>query len=93
MCEDRSEIWRRQLDHAMGRPGASLVLADMDHNGAMLSVRCTEPRHLLLLARMLVDQAHSAFDQQEGDEAEDMALLCLDVLGLLPDPDAEDVDV
>jgi hypothetical protein len=93
MTEDRAEFWRQLLDHALGKPERSLVLADMDHQSAMLSVRCTEPRHLLQMARMLVDQARDAFDGMEGDQAEDMVLLCDDVLGLLPDPDAEAGDV
>lgn len=87
---DRAQVWRDQLEHALGSPGRSLILGDMDHQSAMLSVRCQEPRHLLHVARMLIDQARDHYDTMEGDDADDMVDLCGELLAMLPeDADAE----
>ena len=77
---------RSQLDHALGKPGRTLVLGDIDHESAMLSVRNVEPLHLLHIARMLIEQARDAFEGQQGNDAEHMVMRCDDALASLPDP-------
>lgn len=93
-------MWRQHLEAAIAKPDQTIILASLDDKrGMVMQAATTRPQDLLDAARSLIDQAKErledeVFAEDGDDEAvearDDLVTLLDDVLGMLPDPHADE---
>jgi len=93
-------MWRSHLEAALGRPGETIILASLDGKGSMvMQAGTTRPMDFVHAARSLLEQAMERIQDElaaedgddQGDDPRERMVSTLDeVLGMLPDPHADD---
>lgn len=93
-------MWRSHLEAALARPNETIILATLDDQRSMAMQTATQrPQDLIDVARSLLDEAMSRLQAEladedgndQGDDPREQLVSTLDeVLGLLPDPHADE---
>ena len=91
-------MWRQHLEAAIAKPGQTIILASLDDKrGMVMQAATTRPEDLVAVARSLLEQAMERIQDELFDldddaiDARDGVVMLLDeVLGMLPDPNADE---
>jgi hypothetical protein len=93
-------MWRSHLEAALAKPGETVILASLDDKrGMVMQAATVRPQDLIDAARSLLEQAMERIqdelsaedgDDQGDDPREQMVSTLDEVLGMLPDPNADD---
>lgn len=92
-------MWRQHLDAALARSGETIILASLDGKGGMvMQAATTRPMDFVNAARSLLEQAMERTQEElaadgddQGDDAREQLVSTIDeILGMLPDPHADD---
>lgn len=97
---DNAAMWRQHLDAALARPGETIILASLDDKGGMvMQAGTTRPLDFIHAARSLLEQAMERIQEElaaedgddQGDDPREQLVSTIDeILGMLPDPHADD---
>ena len=91
-------MWRQHLEAAIAMPDQTIILASLDDKrGMVMQAATTRPQDLVAAARSLLEQAMElledevfAIDDEAIDARDGVVMLLDEVLGMLPDPNADE---